>query len=695
MSRSTGAAAPRTNDEEAAHPDPSTPLREELVRLRARLVYQLGRLAHRHGDELAGFSGLVIRDEEILVLLDELDALDGAGPGLQAPPPASLARHSATEGDAPASPLERMASAYGLCEFEKLVLVLAAAVEIEGRYARLVAYLNDNATRTRPTVSLALQLFRPLDAANPHALACFREEAPLLRYRLLELQGDGPLSDRSLAAPPEVWSRLLGMPETRATEPTRTPLRLRDLVLATPLRAQAAAFVDACRDAGTARALLLCGPGGSGREAVAAAIAAELGHPIFFGDIENLSDPPALRRLVRDALWHGAALGIRYGAQAAAPPEGELGLLQNHPAPVFWIGEAPAPAFLMSTIGPASARLELSRPSAAERIQIWQRQLPSDGSASHLRLAAVAERYRLGPGKIVAAARLSQAARPDGGGLWPEQLERACRDLCTSDFGLLAQPLDCPFSRDDLVLADRVQRELDHILAWERHHAALFGTWGYANKLPNTAGLACLMSGPPGTGKTMSAQVIARELGLPLYRIDLSQVVNKYIGETEKNLARVFDAAREAHAILFFDEADALFGKRTKTRDAHDRYANIETGFLLQRVENHEGITILATNLASNLDDAFMRRFQVVAEFSMPSPEERHRIWQRLLPAREHRDDDLDIVALAERFELSGGEIKNAALAGALFAASDGGRMAMRHAVSAAQRELKKTGRVL
>jgi SpoVK/Ycf46/Vps4 family AAA+-type ATPase len=204
-----------------------------------------------------------------------------------------------------------------------------------------------------------------------------------------------------------------------------------------------------------------------------------------------------------------------------------------------------------------------------------------------------------------------------------------------------------------------------------------------------------LFSGQPGTGKTMAAQVLARELALDLYRVDLSRVVNKYIGETEKNLARLFDEAQAAGAILFFDEADALFGKRSEVKDAHDRYANLEVGYLLQRMEEYEGVTILASNRARDMDEAFTRRFHFLIDFPMPDEPHRLKIWTGMFPPEAARDAEIDLRGLARSFEISGGEIKNAALSAAFIAAGKQVPISTEHVKRAVEREFQKGGKVV
>ena len=226
-----------------------------------------------------------------------------------------------------------------------------------------------------------------------------------------------------------------------------------------------------------------------------------------------------------------------------------------------------------------------------------------------------------------------------------------------------------------------------------RHRETVFGTWGFAAE--PSAGVVALFAGPSGTGKTLAAEVVAADLGVDLYKVDLANLVSKYIGETEKNLGRVFDVAEASNLALFFDEADALMGKRSAVSDAHDRYANIEVAYLLQRLERYEGLAVLASNLANNIDPAFVRRFHVVVEFPVPGPAERLRIWQRCLPALVPLDRDVDLERLANEVEISGGTIRNAAL-GAAFLAADGGHpIAMETLVRAVQREMQKIGRLV
>jgi SpoVK/Ycf46/Vps4 family AAA+-type ATPase len=244
------------------------------------------------------------------------------------------------------------------------------------------------------------------------------------------------------------------------------------------------------------------------------------------------------------------------------------------------------------------------------------------------------------------------------------------------------------------VLPPRAIQQLREVCATEKHRHLVYSTWGFDRRLSLGKGLNVLFHGSSGTGKTMAASILAQELGLDLYKIDLSTVVSKYIGETEKQLSQIFREAQSSNASLFFDEADALFGKRSEVKDAHDRYANIEVGYLLQKMEEYEGIVILATNFRKNMDEAFTRRMHFIIEFAFPDAPNRERIWKTLIPLDAPLADDVNFAFLARQFELAGGNIRNVALAAAFLAAAEGSPIRMEHFILATARELQKLGRM-
>jgi SpoVK/Ycf46/Vps4 family AAA+-type ATPase len=248
---------------------------------------------------------------------------------------------------------------------------------------------------------------------------------------------------------------------------------------------------------------------------------------------------------------------------------------------------------------------------------------------------------------------------------------------------------------NDLVLPEDATAQLREICAQFVHRQQVLGAWGFGSKLSYGKGINALFAGPPGTGKTMAAEVVANELGIDLYKIDLASVVSKYIGETEKNLDRIFTAAAQANAILFFDEADALFGKRSEVKDSHDRYANLEISYLLQKMEQYEGVAILASNLRQNLDEAFVRRLNFIVHFPFPDADSRRRIWAGAWPAATPLADDIDVDSLARQHKLSGGDIKNVALAASFLGAAEGAQVTARHVLQATSRTYQKLGKTL
>jgi len=275
-----------------------------------------------------------------------------------------------------------------------------------------------------------------------------------------------------------------------------------------------------------------------------------------------------------------------------------------------------------------------------------------------------------------------------------DDIYRACRMESSWNLSSLARRIEPRRRLDEVVLPPDKMEQLREIESHIKNRGLVYVDWGFEKKLSLGRGLNVLFSGSSGTGKTMAAEALAREIGLDLYKIDLSSMVSKYIGETEKNLKKIFDEAEESNAILFFDEADALFGKRSDVKDAHDRYANVEISYLLQKMEEHEGIVVLATNLSRNMDEAFMRRMHFVVEFPFPEEDYRLQIWKSLLPEEAPVGGDLDIEFLAEKLKLSGGSIKNILVAAAFLAAEDTGVMGMKHLVKAAWKEMQKIGKV-
>jgi SpoVK/Ycf46/Vps4 family AAA+-type ATPase len=318
-----------------------------------------------------------------------------------------------------------------------------------------------------------------------------------------------------------------------------------------------------------------------------------------------------------------------------------------------------------------------------------------------LNLEGLSSRFKLSRGQIVAAAASARNAAAWRGETAPSlaDLEGACRRHSTTRLSNLARKIKPLYRWEDIVLPADPAQMLKEIVQQVRNRSLVYEKWGFDSKLSYGKGLNIIFAGPSGTGKTMSAEIIAGELQMDLYKIDLSNMVSKYIGETEKNLERIFNEAGESNAILFFDEADSIFGKRSEVKDAHDRYANIETGYLLQKMEEYDGIVILATNLRKNLDEAFVRRMHFMIEYPFPEEEDRLKIWQRSFPRDVPMGKTVDMQFMARQFKIAGGNIKNICLASAFLAAGDVEQPAdamveMHHLIRATRREFQKMGKL-
>jgi len=335
--------------------------------------------------------------------------------------------------------------------------------------------------------------------------------------------------------------------------------------------------------------------------------------------------------------------------------------------------------------------LDAELPARLMRAQAWRRKLGDAAKLSDAEFQALASTFGFEREQIATAVALAI----DGAGdkaIDVKTLRAAACEVARASTPQSVRRLETTLNWNDLVLPPALEAELRAIPAQVELGAKVWEEWGFSRRIPYGQGVAALFSGPSGTGKTMAAQIIAGEMGVPLFHVDLAQTVSKYIGETEKALGRIFDAAEGAGAVLLFDEADALFGKRSEVRDAHDRYANIEVAYLLQRMEEYRGLAILTTNAKQNVDPAFLRRLRFVVDFPVPDAEDRLKICKGMFPGAAPLAKDVDLLFLAERVALTGGNIQQIALRAAFDAASDEGTITMAHVVAATRRELNKLG---
>ncbi len=608
----------------------------------------------RHEDALRRL--LALREPALAIDLAYVDALlDDGG------------RARLREGDAALPGLNLLAGRHCLTSFDRDLLLLGASPNLDRKYVRRFERTDGEAM---PSVGLVLELLgEAAGLSRELVMTRLGRGAPLRTNGLLSVVGDRPFAGRRLHVPDIVWQRMLGIEEH---DERLAPMPDADLVARDAMReriAEAAAHLD--RRTGV---VIVSGPPDSGRTAIARAVATHAGR-----DLVRVSRTAGVSDIVREARWYDAIPLISH----AAVPIDEL--LLDCPSAIFEL----APAEVSPPLAARAFQIHAERFDGATRIELWRRRLGD--AAAEVDLPFIAGAFAFGPGMIEAAAELATtSARVRDAPLTEADVTAACQAV-TPAFALrAARPLSSELTLLDLVLPSATRSELELAIAWSQHRMAIRDS-RHGPHLRMSSGLTCLFSGPSGTGKTTAAGAVARELGLPIHAVDLSQVVDKYIGETEKHLGRLFDEAETANVILFFDEADALFARRTEVRDAHDRFANVETGYLLQRLEQHPGIVILATNMRGNFDEAFARRIQVIVEFPVPGLAEREELWRRMVPPSH---DHLDIALLAARFPFSGGTIRNAVVAALVLASADGTELAMRHLIVATWREMQRSGRL-
>ena len=580
--------------------------------------------------------------------------------------------------------IDRLPAALGLSAFERDLLLLCAGVEMDAALAERCAQIHGDARRAHASLGLALAA---LGDAHWSALAPVR---PLRRWRLIEVDESAGLAQGRLRIDERVLHYLAGV--------NYLDVRLQSLLrmhAAPSLMAEA--HRDACETLLTALdrrhdmapVILLVGDDSLGQADLAALAAAELGlalHVLRAEDLpQNHAELEALAVLWnREAVLLESALLIDCGTDAASRMAGRF--IERLGGLVFAAGRE-APHCERATL-----RYSANKPDAAEQKRLWQQALDSAVGRLNGSLDAVASQFRLSAQTIQVQGALLRPAlaasdNPDAL-MW-----RACRSLGRPKLDDLAQRIEPAAAWADLILPPAQAATLRQIAAHVKQRLKVYQDWGFAGKGARGLGISALFAGESGTGKTMAAEVLAHELHLDLYRIDLSAVVSKYIGETEKNLRRLFDSAEDCGAILLFDEADALFGKRSEVKDSHDRYANIEVSYLLQRMEAYRGLAILTTNLKTALDTAFQRRLRFVVQFPFPDQVQREAIWRGVFPPATPRHG-LDFTKLA-RLHAAGGNIRNIALNAAFFAADAGERVTMAHVLHAARHEAGKRERPL
>lgn len=638
------------------------------------------------------------------------------------------AESDASDGSFAESRLVHLVGVCGLTRFDLDCFLVALAPAVDLRYERLYGYLQDDLTRRRATSNLMLDLLAPSGPERLLYLERLSENAPLVRKRLLQPVAEPGilqpvLLNQGFAANPSIVAWLLG--DFRPDDALTDLVTYRREVDAETANGEESSEGSANLLNDDQRAaiegavaqdafLVVTGKDRSIQRSAQRYLAEFAATPLLTFDInvavrvvddvraelgldlrQDLRDYVAL--FLRDAaLIRATAAIVGWDAVLVdgAPPPQLLTLLSEYPGPVtiasdeVWRSHAVARSRRFTW-------LTLPIPDYAQRRELLGTLVEGIDSEEEINVAGIAGRYRLTGEQMedvisTALDRAEQAGRT----LRNADIFAAAREHSSPRLASLARKLSLRYDWEDLVLPDDQVERLRELVGMVQGRAQVLDEWGLVRKLAPSYGVTALFSGSPGTGKTMAAEVIAKVLELDVFKIDLSGMVSKYIGETEKNLEKVFAEAESTSAILFFDEADAIFGKRSEVKDAHDRYANIETSYLLQRMEAYDGVTILSTNLRANLDEAFTRRMQVIVDFPFPDDEQRLRIWQTLFPKQIPCANDVDLTVMARRFKIAGGSIRNVLISAAYFAAADGGELNMRHLMHGTRRELQKLGRL-
>jgi hypothetical protein len=612
----------------------------------------------------------------------------------------------------PGSRVDRLMAAFDLDGDDLDLLLLALAPELSAGYGKIFAYLNDDLNRNFLTVDLASRVLRTERHGRLDLQNRLLPGSPLIQNRLLVLTpepGKGPQSARRVALPPKVLQWLV-QPGDMVMEDGASRLQFRgEVFIPSGVRKRVDTLAAVMPklpvdprvppDPYPITIAIVGGTPGM-REGVAMAVARATGRSSLVRiDVDRCKaylDNPW--DLVRDLRMAGDIPYIINIPDFSEDPETRdkmmrLGTaLTSVPFPLCAGGKDRRALAVM--LGGDRPRLDIpvGRTTIVEREGAWAEALRRR-SWPALDTRTLAVRFSAIGGTTIDRVLDRVSAEVGAGEVDDERVQSACRDAARPEFSGLVQHVLPRYTWDDLVLAPKIIKQLQQLEDVLAQQEKVMQQWGQQRLRPRGYGLKALFSGSPGTGKTMCAEVIAGSLGYDLYKVDLSSVVSKWVGETEKNLRQIFDAAEGGTSVLLFDEGDALFGSRGDNKSAQDKYANQEVAYLLQRLEVFEGCVIITTNLQENIDEAFLRRFGAVIEFPFPSPLEREQLWIRALPPPELRADDLDTAMLGKQFHLAGGSIVNAAINACIHAAREDEKLAMRHCVVAVARELYKMGK--
>jgi SpoVK/Ycf46/Vps4 family AAA+-type ATPase len=604
-----------------------------------------------------------------------------------------------------------------LNSFEQFCVALALISQIDKRYERIFGYIQEDITKKLPTAEIAIKVYYPAVQSIQLTEVLAAMEQKLFRYVLPEFQQTANTFDRILFVDHRLRNFIMDVPiddkfDNNSMEMFYPGDSVEPIIVQAEWQNKLKQILE-----GREQCPLICflhGDAGSGKKLQLKTVANQLKRAVVFVKAKSLFhkegvlEQRQISKVIREVILHGSILCMlelesipSYGTEQLRHRMQEFfnsisGLIEN--------------VFLLSNVSPADAGLanldskpyqwidlEIPLPNRKQRKQIWEHMTKGLALSAEIEMYELANKFELTSGQINNAIREASEqlewqgmSTIDAGTLY-----KACFGQITHRLDTLATVVLTKYTLNDLILPADQKQVLINACNHVKYRHIVLDEWGFDDKLAYGKGLSMMFGGPPGTGKTMAAQVIAHELGLEMYKIDLSQLISKYIGETEKNLKEVFQEARKSNAILFFDECDAIFGKRTEVKDSHDRYANMETAYLLQKIEEYSGVSVLATNYVSNIDSAFLRRIQYVINFPFPDEQSREQIWMTVFPDKTPIANDVDFGFLAKQFELAGGNIKNIAVNASFLAAAENSGVTMSHLIKSTKDEVTKQGKVV
>ncbi len=617
-------------------------------------------------------------------------------------------------------PLCELQRLFNLSAFDIDVILMCLLPELDPRFEKYYAYLQDDITRKMPTVNMIVRLLCVRLEDTLDAKKSFDPDAPLITNNLVHIYKSTVQNSTAAAAKfVQIDERIVDYLTERNridyhlqsfTHIYQPTAKLQDLVIPQYLMERLLKFIS--RNKETAPAYCFHGTNGMGKRTTAEAICCESGMPLLHIDVKRMlaADIPvdqAIPLIFREGRLQNAAIYLNRSDLLFKNGDTDvhnagydtlLSELANYPHLSFLSSENKM-ELMRHPRNKLLVNIEFTMPNHSARKQLWQRQcrdtLPI---ADDVDFDDLANKFRLTAGQIAEALSSARSAAmwrdPENGLITSNDLYLVCRQKSRQRLNTLTNQAVTQYNWDDIILPKDQKEQLIEICNQVKYRHVVYNDWGFGKKLVRGEGLNVLFAGPSGTGKTMAAEIMGNELGIDVYKIDLSNIVSKYIGETEKNLDRIFREGTTANAIIFFDEADSLFGKRSEVRDSHDRYANIEISYLLQKMEDYDGVIILATNLRKNMDEAFTRRMHFAVEFPMPEEPDRYRIWASMFPEKAPLGQDLDLSFLARQFSITGGNIRNIVVASAFLAAQDGGLITMENVIRAMKREYQKMGKL-